>query len=87
MDKLDHEYIALLESEIPASEKFWKLEKKIREDKRKPGVLLQLKKGEVVYDIARLIQDGAITEKDLDGFSQDLKDKVALRLPHEEENL
>ena len=41
MERLAREYIALLSSEEPASKKFWDLEKRIREDKRMPGVLLE----------------------------------------------
>ena len=38
MERLNKEYIRLLSSEKDASEKFWALEKRIRQDKRKPGV-------------------------------------------------
>lgn len=38
MDKLNKEYIALLSGEGNASDKFWKLEKRIREDKKDCGV-------------------------------------------------
>ena len=32
----------------PASEKFWELEKRIKEDKRRLGVVMELKKSEVI---------------------------------------
>ena len=41
MDKLNKGYIELLSGEDLASDKFWELEKKIREDKKKPGVVLR----------------------------------------------
>ena len=40
----------------PASERFWELEKRIKEDKRHPGVVMELKKSEVIWDIVRLIR-------------------------------
>ena len=76
MERLAREYIALLSSEEPASKKFWDLEKRIREDKRMPGVLLELRKSEVGWDLVRLLGDGVITESDLEGFSGELKDNV-----------
>ena len=38
---------------------------------------MQLEKGEAIWDIAILIRKRVITVKDLDGFSQELKDAVA----------
>ena len=45
MDKLTHEYAEFLtdDSRQP-SERFWTLNKRIREDRRKPGVQLELRK-------------------------------------------
>lgn len=42
VDKLNQEYIELLNGEELPSEKFWKLSKRIREDKRSPGAQLRL---------------------------------------------
>ena len=76
MERLILDYIEQLNSKMPASEKFWAMEERIRQDKRKPGVLLELKKSEVCWDLIWLINDGVITVKDLDGFSENLKDTV-----------
>ncbi len=38
MEKLNKEYVALLSGKGNASDKFWKLEKRIREDKKDCGV-------------------------------------------------
>ena len=65
-----------LQSDRPASEKFWEMEKRIKEDKQRPGVLLTLEKQNVDFDLMRLMKDGAIEEKDLEGFSQELIDRV-----------
>ena len=78
MDRLNKEYIKLLSGEEDASEKFWKLEERIKRDKKHPGVILEMHKSEMVYDIALLLRDGVITIEDLDGFSDELKEDVQL---------
>ena len=60
----------------PASEKFWKLEKRINEDKRHPGVIMELKKSEVIWDIVRLIRFKVIAYDDLSDFSDELQLEV-----------
>jgi hypothetical protein len=52
------------------------MEKRIKEDKRRPGVQLSLEKKNVDFDLMCLMKDGAIEEKDLEGFSQELIDRV-----------
>ena len=77
MEKLLQKYVKLLTSPGDASEHFWELEKRIRNDKKHPGVMMQLEKSEAIWDIAILIRKRVITVKDLDGFSQELKVAVA----------
>ena len=78
MEKLAQDYTALLTDEIkPASTKFWELEKRIKADKKRPGVLIRMDKAEVKRDIVLLLRDGAITMDDLQDFSDDLKETVA----------
>lgn len=76
MEQLEKQYVDLLQSDAPASEKFWELEKRIKRDKKAPGVDLTLDKKEVDLDLLRLINDGAIGFDDLNGFSQELIDRV-----------
>lgn len=76
MEKLVKEYAEYLQKDIPASDKFWELEKRIKNDKRKPGVLIELCKSSMLWDIVRLIHDGVITTEDLDGFSGELRETV-----------
>lgn len=76
MERLVKEYADYLQSDLPASTKFWEMEKRIKEDKRRPGVLLSLEKKNVDFDMMRLMKDGAIDEKDLEGFSQELINRV-----------
>ena len=76
MERLVKGYMDYLQSDLPASTKFWEMEKRIKEDMRRPGVLLSLEKKNVDFDLMRLMKDGAIEEKDLEGFSQELIDRV-----------
>ena len=72
MERLVGEYIEFLGSDKPASNKFWELEKKIKEDKKNPGVQLELRKSEAVWDIVMMLRDEVITRDDLAGFSAEL---------------
>lgn len=76
MERLVEEYTQYLQSDLPASTKFWEMEERIKQDKRRPGVLLSLEKKKVDFDLMHLMKDGVITEKDLEGFSQELIDRV-----------
>ncbi|MBQ1193572.1 MAG: multidrug transporter [Lachnospiraceae bacterium] len=76
MERLMQEYVELLSGEENASEKFWKLEERIKRDKKHPGVLIELRKSNMIYDIVSLINFGVITTSDLDEFSEELKEGV-----------
>lgn len=76
MEKLLLEYAELLRSESLASEKFWELEKRIKNDRRSRGVVLEIRKQNVIYDLVAMILDGIITLDDLNGFSDDLRETV-----------
>lgn len=77
MDRLNNEYIALLsvENELP-SEKFWKLEKRVREDKRNSGVTLEKSRSKLIMNLCNLLAEGAITLADLEDFSDELQSTI-----------
>lgn len=77
MEKLCGEYAQILALEKSGSERFWELEKRIRQDKKSPGVQLELVKDQMPYNIVALIREGTIDDKDLEGFSEGLKEMVA----------
>lgn len=66
----------MLQSKKPASTKFWDLDKRIKDDKRNPGVQMQLDKGDAIYDIVKMINLEIISKEDLADFSDDLKESV-----------
>lgn len=77
MDKLNQKYIKILQdTEGYPSDRFWKLEKRINSDKRKPGVRLTIEKDEALYDIVRLMKDRVIKIEDLSDFSKELQEYV-----------
>jgi len=83
MKRLCEEYVALLSSDNTPSEKFRALEKRIREDKKNPGVCADMRRSEMVFILLRLLNDGVITRADLSEFSQDLQDTAAFLVKNE----
>lgn len=80
MKRLLKEYMDMLNGSENASDKFWKLEERIKRDKRHPGVVIELSKGNMIFDMVALINCGVITTVDLEGFSEELKERVAFLL-------
>ena len=56
MEKLNHEYVKLLEGDGVPSEKFWALEKRIKIDKKHKGVLIEMRKQNMPFDLVDLEQ-------------------------------
>lgn len=69
MDRLNREYIALLTAEGDASDKFWALENRLKEDKRSIGVCVEMSRSKLIWNLMALLNEGVIAEADLDGFS------------------
>jgi hypothetical protein len=65
MERLTKEYIELLSSSEPASTRFWELEKRIKEDRRHPGVILEMRKSTAAWNIATLVAGDVITLDDV----------------------
>lgn len=76
MEKLNNEYVNILCSEKSPAEKFWILEKRIRQDKKSRGVVMELRRQTVIYDLAALIMEGIISYADMADFSATLQENV-----------
>ena len=77
MDKLNKQYIELLSNEKEtASDKFWELAKRIKNDRKNLGVIMDMRKSEAIWNIINLIRLNVITHDDLEDFSDDLKQAV-----------
>lgn len=76
MDKLNQEYIMILSGDGDPSDKFWQLDKRIKEDKRSPGVQLRVSRSNLIWNIIALINDSVISFDDLEEFSDELQETV-----------
>lgn len=76
MERVVTEYITLLQSDKKASGKFWELEKRIKEDKKSPGVIIDMRRSTAINNIINLVLDDVISLDDLEEFSDDLKETV-----------
>jgi len=76
MDRLGKEYIELLSEEAVPSEKFWRLEKRIKEDRKRVGVRAEMSRSNLIYNIISLITEDIISFEDVEEFSDELKETV-----------
>lgn len=74
--RLNKEYIDILKQDKSASEIFWTLEEKIKKDKKSVEVMVIMRRSIMRDIILELIRDNVIEFKDIDEFSDDLKDTV-----------
>ncbi len=72
MERLVNEYAALLNENISPSDKFWKLEKRINQDKKRKGVLIEMRRSLFIRNLVSLVQEGVIEISDLNDFSEKL---------------
>lgn len=76
MEKLVQEYLSLLQEDKMASKKFWELEGRIFHDKRKKGVVVEMARSKMYWNLISLLQEDAITLEDLKDFSSELQDDI-----------
>jgi hypothetical protein len=77
MNRLNKEYIELLSGNGNPSDKFWALDKRMKEDKRSPGVQLEMRKSDLLIDLIALLRHGVIGLDDLQEFSDEFKMQVS----------
>lgn len=76
MERLCQEYAAVLTSDKNASDKFWAIFDRIKVDGTKTGVIARNARSSMISNIVNLLQECAITDKDLEGFSDELIERV-----------
>lgn len=70
-------YVKLLSDETKlASARFWQLDKMIKEHRKKSGVIVELLPTDMDLILLNLLREGAITESDLEGVSEELIETV-----------
>ena len=52
------------------------MEKRIRRDKERKGVVCEMRRSVMIYNIIGLLNEGAIKAEDLEGFSEELKERI-----------
>lgn len=76
MERLNQEYMEILSGNGNASDKFWALDERIKQDKRRPGVLASVSRSNMYPILLGLLHDDAISEEDLKDFSEDVRDAL-----------
>lgn len=77
MEKLIEEYAEFLKGDGLASDKFWELEKRIKADKKNPGVLLQdISRSNFHMHLASLVRCEVISMDELKDFSDDTREAI-----------
>lgn len=76
MAKLNQEYIDILNEDNNSSANFWKLEKRIYQDRKSPGVVITVSHSEFFIDIMSLMRANVISREDLNDFSKDVTDWI-----------
>lgn len=80
MERLCKEYVDILSAKGSSADRFWDIEERIKEDKKKVGVRAEMRRSMMYYNIVSLIGEGAITMADLEGFSDELRQAVETSL-------
>lgn len=76
MNKLNKEYIDILNQNEEASTIFWQLYARIKKDRTSPGVILEIRRSLLTENIVSLINDNIITFEDLNEFSDEMKEDI-----------
>lgn len=78
IDRLNKEYMELLSGDANPSEKFWRLEKRIKQDRKKAGLQLEMRRSTLIHNIISLINEGTISFDDLEEFSDEMRETVCI---------
>ena len=70
------EYSTMLAGQGLASDKFWRLQKRLQKDVRKVGVCAEMRRSVMDMNLRSLLLEGAISKDDLDGFSEELRQSL-----------
>ena len=76
MNRLNQEYKRILDGDGSAANKFWKLEKRIKADRKSSGVIVEASRRSMFQILLQLISEKVITDEDLNGFSEELRDMI-----------
>ena len=83
MERLLNEYSTLIAEDLLPHERFWQLQKRIEHDRYSPGVTIEMRRSSLALNLFSLFAEGVIEERDLEGFSEELKNSVIARARQE----
>ena len=78
MGRLLDEYSTMIAGQGLASDRFWRLQERLQKDVRKTGVRTEMKRSVMIVNLRSLLREGAISKDDLDGFSEELRQLLAI---------
>lgn len=70
--RLNSEYMEILKGNEDEAEKFWRLEQRIREDRKSSGVCIRMSRSNLWLNLVLLVREQIIGIDDLEGFSEEL---------------
>ncbi len=76
MAGLLREYMEILNEDTNPSDRFWKLNDRLKEDRKKTGVVVDMRRSQMENDLLKLIYEGAISLEELEGFSEGLRERI-----------
>ena len=80
MQEVIYDYIRILNSSEKPSDKFWALEKRIKNDKRHPGVSVEMTKENMLPAVVELCRAGVVYKNELEGFSEQFIEALSMML-------
>ena len=78
MNRLCEDYVKLLTSDRSGADRFWDIEKRIKNDQKKTGVIADMRRSQLVYNLVNLVSEGVIRLDDLNDFSEELQGAVRM---------
>lgn len=76
MKELNEQYIKLLSRDKNPAENFWALDKRIKKDRKRIGVIIDMRRSTLITNMLELLNDNVIEMNDLDEFSDTLKETI-----------
>ena len=77
MQSLLDEYSAIIAAPEEPSTKFWKLERRLKQDISRVGVQAEMRRSSMHFNLLCLLNEKVITMSDLDGFGEELVASLA----------
>lgn len=78
LESLLRSYQRILSSDKTAEERFYSLNKRMNKDSRSFLFSVEMRRSQLLVNIQEMLREGIIDIDDLEGFSQDLREKMKI---------